>query len=358
MKEVSFNKRMLFVLFAFIGSLISVDIGFQIIYAIAYGEFTWNTINDIEQFHVGPDVCLVSDERNVILKKKYQGSIITGNYRGTINTDENGFRCGSHKLSRTEGNIVFIGDSVPFGFRLDDYDTVPSSLNDILKKKGKTASIINAAMPSYSLNQAIYRYKYEISGKFPVDIVILQVIDPAMLFAQYGREWDASKNWATWPENLRRKIGEKGILSVDSFLQYSSLFYLYWRFSGRYHLLNVKFNINDQEAINKYVGSINNSLDILFKECGGSEMIIILPATVTKYSNKTMCSPTKKAIEILNQTMLDYSKKRTEIYFLDTIELFSKYKDRDVFIDSGCHLSPKGARLQAQLIADFIAGVE
>lgn len=348
-KKLSFKKRILFLSFAFIGCLISIDIGLQIIYVVMHGEFTWNTINETEQFCLGGYIYQVPDERYATLKRNYQGSIAT---------DEHGFRIGNHKLSRSEDNIVFIGDSVPFGWQLKAHDTVPSRLSDILKERGKTANIINAAIPSSSLNQAVYRYKYEISDRFSVDIVILQIYDPAVQFAQLGKEWDVSKNWVTWSEKIRSKIGGKGIFSIDSSLRYSSLFYLYWRFSGQYYLLSERLDINDHEAINKYVGSINDSLDTLYRECHSGEVIVLLPITITKEGRRKLSLQMKKAIEILNRTMLDYSKMKPEVCFLDTIGLFNDFKDQDIFRDNAGHLSPQGARLQAEFIADFLAEIK
>ena len=341
MKKISLKKKIVFSIIIFIACVIAIDSSLQILFIIFNGEFTW--VRTLEPFNLEGSMCWTEDERYVTLNKNYQND---------FNTDEYGFRTGENKPSELKSNIVFIGDSVPFGYGVESHNSVPSILSEILHDKGKDVNVINAAIPSYSLDQAVHRYKYEISGKFPVDVVILQIFDPASQFSRLGREWDVSINSATYTRRCRRK----GILPPGSFLQYSALYYLYWKYlSPHSPPLEYKLDPNDFEAITKYTNSINHSLDILYREAEGIKAILILPITVPRKTRPTLPIQFGTAIKICNQVMFKYAQSKPRVYFLDTLELFDFFEDKSVFIDPICHLSPRGARLQADFIAEVLS---
>ena len=114
------------------------------------------------------------------------------NYGGFKNwgivTDKYGFRKGNNKLSK-RNNIVLIGDSVLFGWGVNSENSVPRKLHDITINNEIDIGIINAAVPSYSLDQSLHRYIHEIyNKKIPHDLIILQICiaeNPSKIHACY-----------------------------------------------------------------------------------------------------------------------------------------------------------------------------
>ena len=255
-------------------------------YELAKGKFVWQR----EEFFIRDYEQLVNDERYVTAKPNYRNA----NYQdGTapwdIEIDSSGFRAGSNRVSKGGPNIVFIGDSVPFGYGIGSQDTVPSKLQDILVQRLDSRGVINAAFPSYSLDQAVHRYKYEIAGRYDIEVVILQNYYPASQFAMLGRDWDVSKNWVTYHEGK----------STFSFLRYSALWHL---FSYLYETYLIEkeaeqVDIDDQNAMDKYVASINASMHVLKRETEGRvKRVLVLPATPPPKSWAILSKPHKVAV--------------------------------------------------------------
>lgn len=220
----------------------------QLIYYGRHGTFTWQII---EKFNIRGFNTKVNDERYFTMKKnvKYRNK---EDMNFTVETDAHGFRIGHNQIF-PDGNIVFIGDSVPFGWGVDGVDCVPSILYDILMEQGRPKGIINAAIPSYSLDQAVHRYRYEIAGKFNVQTVILQIYDPVSQFVIFGKKWNVKQNWSTFDEKWLA-------MQQDNFLKYSASYYLYNRF---FKEIKEEFDPCDKLTINRFTNSIETSLDIL-----------------------------------------------------------------------------------------------
>ena len=83
-----------------------------------------------------------------------------------------------------------------------------------------------------------------------------------------------------------------------------------------------------------------------------------MPITVPKKTRAKLPIQFATAIEICNQVMFKYAQNKPRVYFLDTRKLFDSYEDKSVFIDPICHLSPRGARLQAGFIAEVLSELE
>jgi len=240
--------------------------------------------------------------------------------------------------SKTGNNIVFIGDSVPFGWGVEGSSTVPSKLHKLFSEEGKNIGIINAAVPSYSLDQAVHRYKNEIAGKFHALATIIQIYDPASQFAGLGPDWDVTKNWTTrWkkPERSSDKVSDRIFI-----FRYSAIYYIC---SYIYRMIH---------AFEKYSDSITISLGTLYQEREDDERILVLPVTIPKKSWEKSSLMRKMSIYMLNRTMKNYAQKHNSVTYLDTINLFEDEADKNVFIDSCCHLSEYGATLQAKFIAN------
>jgi len=331
--------------------LVVGDIILQLGYRVVKGKFTWEVIFGHEIFVID-FLEPTGDERYVVPIKEYHRSRKMG-----LETDKYGFRVGNGLPSTTEKNIVFLGDSVPFGWMLRGEETVPSLLGTFLKDSGDDRPIINAAVPSYSLNQAVYRYVYDISTKFPVEGVILQAYDPAQSFYTLKHEWDVTRNWFTGAS--RGDMGAiRQFVRKDNPLRYSSWFYLYWRFSGFYFQSVYNTSSYSDEDILRYRDSISHSLSVLLENSSEVKYTILLPIVRPRQVLQKMSDVEAIPIDILNETFYSFAQNNPKVHFLDTRPLFGNYSDEEIFLDYCCHLTALGAKLQAKLIKDYILELE
>ncbi len=343
---VPITKKIAAFVIVFVIGVVFADTGLQLFYRAIRGEFTWESIAKVEIFEV-QYLDFVDDERYVIPDKTYQDD--------TIQFDEYGFRKGRHTASTTSANIVFLGDSVPFGFGSNGAQTIPSRASDLLRENGKPAPVINAAVPSYSLSQAVYRYIYDIEGKFPVSIVVLQIYDPAGNFFRLKHQWDVSENW--YSTSAHRKIGTLRA-SAHSLLKYSSLYYFVWRYSGWF--FEPVYNNTRYEGTDfpRYTDSIAGSLATLRAHMAPESHIILLPITRPTGIMERISEEERRPIELLNDTFASYAASAANVHFLDTRKLFKNYRDEEVFRDACCHLTDTGLTLEASHIADVILTIE
>ena len=182
-------KKTSFFLIWLLLSILFVELSGEMLYRVLKGKFMWKDYNqyDLSVFNIRPFTEFVEDDRLVTNKKNFSTKI----YGWEVKTDAYGFRVGTNEYSKKNFNIIFLGDSVPFGWGGSGEQNVPSKFYNLIKDKYSTKyGVINAAIPSYSLYQAIMRYRYEIYGKFPVKYVILQIYDPATQFVIWGKNWN------------------------------------------------------------------------------------------------------------------------------------------------------------------------
>ncbi|PIQ76493.1 hypothetical protein CO157_03655 [Candidatus Peregrinibacteria bacterium CG_4_9_14_3_um_filter_49_12] len=304
-------------------------------YHLAVGKFLWEPLGEF--YNIRPYTERVGDARIFTSKKNYSDE--------SYSFDENGFREGKNHYSSEGKNIVIIGDSVPFGMGVKNDETISSYLSVKLPSFG----IINAALPSYSLHQAIARFKTEILGKFSTDILVLQIYDPASQFAIWGREWSPEISWASGD----RKYNEKhDWIRNNQILKYSFIFYfLFPRDDQRVHD-NLKLDKNDAIAFARFEDINLTELENLRKITDAK--IIILPINNSPSARNNYPTEHLLAVETLNNILKKFSDKHDDQYFLDIREYFNSLKKDNLFLDSCCHLTPEGNKAQADALYEEI----
>ena len=60
----------------------------------------------------------------------------------------------NHNLNDNSNKIIFLGDSVPFGWGVNYEDSIPGAFEKINKK----FTVINAAVPSYTIKQSVDKF--------------------------------------------------------------------------------------------------------------------------------------------------------------------------------------------------------
>lgn len=95
-------------------------------------------------------------------------------YRSTIATNSLGFR--SPKLDPKKPTIVVLGDSITFGYGVEDNETLPAKL----RERFSDYNVLNAGVPGYNIQQEVAVYKEK-----------LQPLDPsALLLVFYFNDFD------------------------------------------------------------------------------------------------------------------------------------------------------------------------
>lgn len=143
-------------------------------------------------------------------------------FRNTVTTNSLGFR--SPEPDPTKSIIVVLGDSITFGYGVQDEETLAANLQKLLP----AYAVQNAGVPGYNIRQEASMYEEKIAS-----------LDPeAMILIFYWNDFDLSTSWLD-PENVLRPEGwtaqekqctpiEHGILSLlpgRCFLDFHSAFY-------------------------------------------------------------------------------------------------------------------------------------
>lgn len=88
-------------------------------------------------------------------------------FRSTVTTDENGFR--SAPIDPDKPTIAFLGDSITFGYGVEDDETVPAQLGQLLPDY----NVVNAAAPGYNLSQQSAMYREKVALLDPSVLVLI-----------------------------------------------------------------------------------------------------------------------------------------------------------------------------------------
>ena len=98
-------------------------------------------------------------------------------------------------------SVLFIGDSVPFGWGVNAEHSLP----EIWKEFDKESIVRNGAIPSYSLRQSLHRLRIEFADLKNVRSIYLQIYDPVGQYARLGQSWDENDNWTTQDDVISQR---------------------------------------------------------------------------------------------------------------------------------------------------------
>jgi len=146
-----------------------------------------------------------NDKRIFTLKKNFseninkKWSVISSNERLRISKYDDKT---SNYLSESnlDEKILFLGDSVPFGWGVNVEESFPY----LFQKYNKDLAVLNAALPSYSLAQAVERYEKEFKNLKNLKFIFLQIYDPVTQYGLLGTNWDVDDNWGNFSKQVLR----------------------------------------------------------------------------------------------------------------------------------------------------------
>lgn len=364
------RKKISFWLILILLNISFIEIFGQISYVFLRKKFIWE---DCEQynpllFNIKPFTKFVDDDRLVTNKKNYSDKVTCGAVKGwEVKIDSQGFRIGTNEYSQDRASIVFLGDSVPFGYCVSGEQSVPSRFYSLIKNRYSAKyGVINAAIPAYSLYQALKRYEYEIDGKFPVKYVILQIFDPVTQFAIWGEKWNEKICWMSNNTQLSFKDvanyqNHKHYLLYKYSFIYRSIYSAILKYKLVFGKNSVSpFDITDREGLDYFEQKNLSILGEFYARLKKNNIVlIILPVNPSRpynayRSDELLRLPSvHRSIlfiaEKFNEMLFRFAASHKDVYYLDVAGYFDRIGRNAMFIDD-CHLTDKGARRQAEFI--------
>lgn len=254
--------------------------------------------------------------------------------------------------------ILYLGDSVTFGFMLESYEeTFPYVVETILEKrfKGKIETI-NAGVSGYSSWQE-YIYLSREGIKYDPDLVIVSfalndVTDKFYLvrYGGWGEGFELSRTVSLYNKSCILHF----IREISTRIRFGSNTQ---RGAIKQEVLNVENLVHypDRPEVKKLWKITLEDLTRIFDFCKDRNIpviLVIFPFAFQFNDVNNYCTPQR----VLNRYAIS-----NEIPVIDLLPILSKkmeqqgLKPKDYFLDFA-HLSPLGNRIVSDIIADYIQG--
>ena len=338
-------------------------IAIAVLFLIEFFSFFFLKFDNTELFKIRDLTEKTNDKRYFTLKKNYSSefihfktkknwSIISSNERLRISKFDNKI---TNYLAEDnfDEKFLFLGDSVPFGWGVNAEYSLPY----IFKQNNKKLSVLNGALPSYSLAQAVERYEKEFVDLKNLKFIFLQVYSPVTEYSLYGTKWDESYNWSNLPEKLLEQYSLK---KINLPFYGEPYFYDYLRKKIYRIFINKKMDKNEKffndKSDQKFVNYINFNLEKIYNLIDNKKVFLIISSTnINNFSNK---SPSLlRVLEKFNKSLEEFSLINDRVYYFD-VSAEINLKPKKMFIDSCCHLSEIGANLTALELTKFIKSLK
>ena len=262
----------------------------------------------------------------------------------TIFTDKNRLRVVkknfNHNLYDENEKIVFIGDSVPFGYGVNYQDSIPGNFS----KYNLNLTSINAAVPSYTFKQSVDKYINEFKNIKKIKYVYLSNFNPLDLYLMFGKNWNEEINWSNHINYLAndlfffkyKKIPVWGNISSFSILR---KIYVIYFFKSQVDSDN-SINTESDKKLSTY---IYDQLNRLHKNLDKDTILILVPvlSPIQFIKNNSFNKLDKKRLKIINLTNNEIKNfKKKNVIYLDLYKILNLFEAKDLFIDDCCHLTP------------------
>jgi len=281
----------------------------------------------------------------------------------TITTNSLGLR--SHEIEevKTKKRVLVLGDSVVWGFGVEDNETFSSILNDELEG----FEFINAALSDYSTKQEL-DYLRRDGIELKPDVVMLGFFIGNDFVDNLVRSGNASiKVEASWFKNLKREVRRniktydfvmsrlRGIYSLRMFLVKTGLannedFYQY-----RIYMRDYDNDIN--QAVNITLGYIDE-MNALSKEKNITFIILLIPPKYQIYDSEWQAALDYNRfkgdeVERLKPTIIleDFCRKNN-IAFIDLLADLRSVKEDMYLAKDTSHFNAFGHRIVADILKD------
>ena len=260
----------------------------------------------------------------------------------------------SNYLSKNnlQEKILFLGDSVPFGFGVNAKNSLPY----LFQKYNKELLALNAAIPSYSLAQTIERYEKEFKNLVNLKYIYIQIYDPVTQYGLLGSDWKINDNWANFSEQVLRPYN---LININIPFYGEPKFYTFFKKKVfRIQRKKMKEKPYNEKSDNKYINHINVNLKKINNLIKGKNIILILSSiNIPDFSADYKSNSHLRALEILNYNFEEFAKKNKKTYYFNVSSQLN-LESKKMFIDSCCHLSAEGANLMALELTKLIKEIK
>jgi lysophospholipase L1-like esterase len=280
-------------------------------------------------YELRPNSCLKLEERGVIIK-------INGF----------GFRDKNYNLNkRNKKRIIFIGDSLTYGWSINLHETYHKQLEELLHSKHYDADVMGMGIVGYNTVQEYYLIK-EKALKFNPDIIVLQICSNDFRRTLGIKKEKKGKNYCLIPY---RDVAIPYVLAKSSFTQFLMRnSHLYKFINLKLELLIKKWNKNyrvneyflmGEEKSFHYLKKIKNFLD----EKGIKFCAVIFPNKKNRETYR-YTSLHKRIGSLLTNLHVPY---------VDLYREFNITGPADIWADKS-HPNGKGNRIAAETLLDFL----
>jgi len=298
---------------------------------------------------------LADDGRVATLIPNYHAVLTDDDYPANgpwpVTIDRNGFRNDPAHYEGKKAIVAFIGDSVPFGWGVADDHSVPSQVYGLLRDRGlHTWGVLNGAVPSYSLRQAVERFKREIVGRYPVAAVVVQTLDPPITFSLLGDRWTPSISFHTRHREPQAPIFGSLENQLDKSLVISAALRLAYRAVDD----TTRFpapRFTDAAWRTFDAGNAASLAELVDLARAAGARVFLLPVNPGPAPGRTYSAREREAIDHYNRFLHGFAARTGDATFLDITSHFSTHPDlTSLFVDPCCHLSVEGARIAARFL--------
>lgn len=295
------------------------------------------------------------------IKKHYQGEDYDKKILYAIN--KYGQRNPDFTLTEKDRKkILIIGDSIPFGFGVEEKHTFSRFLEKNLNHKGIKTRVINAGTGTYNIIQDYWYIKHK-GQIFKPNLVILSLnLSNLVKFSDWI--FDSKNNYVRtkYPEKIKFKSNTRGLLGgrFSKGGKYLDKIYLFRFILEPYlsnKILNKKKNklIGNIDQIKKYIAIYRSQTDKDFnlrkkyiskinKECKSlsSDLIVLIFPFTAQLENDF------DDIYLPQQVITSYCKKNG-IKSFNVLNIFNnKTRDASYYYFDEVHLTKQGHKLVAQ----------
>lgn len=336
---MKYSKKLLLIILGILIGIISVEIMLRIL-PLSLTNIDFSLQNEERIF---------SSTRGMKFKP-YLERVWTGLGEPTIwHFNELGYRERPIQLNKPKNifRIVVIGDSVTMGFGVEDFESYPRRLEQILKPKTVNPNmthfeVLNLGIQGYSTNSYLAVLKEDVTKMKP-DLVIIGFYSNDPAEAEASR---VDNNYF-----VLKSIPDLLPFSLNQVFKEKSRFYLlilgrYYSFIERYQ----KEYKPSEETLNKEWDGINKDLEEI-KNVTDRQKIKLVLLGIPNPKEEVVTDVLSERQKRLKKIAID-----SEIIYFDLLDNLRKSSDiNSLYLDDlNDHFSPKGNEYAAGAIANFL----
>lgn len=348
MKE--WKVKLLLALISTLSSLLIGEVAAQLFYFKQNGRWLWSALSEFKVTYAKP----VNDRREFTLNPGYRDQ--------SISINELGFRGPLVDPVAAQGTpvVCIIGDSVPFGYGVNNNESYPYLLDQLFQSSGKYVRVVNAGVPSYTLRQSFDRLWKDVLPHYACTVVVVQAANDFSLLTNYRDDWTPDLTWAS----MRFKDSWRPPL-----VKYSAIVTYMDNFTTRREHEKHPYESHKKYPTTRLLAFLEPMLTEQIQLLQAKHIpLVVLPIDLFYYETDTEARNSHLALMSrwgahyavwhenvgeINDLLRNVSRGKNGAYFLDIRAEMDSQDRNTTFIDI-IHYSPRGANFVAERLFDFL----